>query len=217
MTNSNGVSQFVLHNAAVVEEERLAYNKRRDLAIRSPEQYLSVIQDDMTTFTTSYPHFRHKTKSNDSGQPVAYTLTGSIVHGHGIVGHLTRHEWGKHKSNVACEALLDVLRTVVEDRGYLPDTLFFQADNYAGSNKNHVMFGFLGKLIELGVFKRIEVTHSHIDISRKASIIADCRVTRYKKIPNNDGRICVGDSGPPSQSATLTKTLTRGSGWCLPP
>ena len=141
--------------------ERMAYSKRRQSGISMPESYLSIISDDMTKFTTSLPHFRYKTKSNDTGEPLGFALTGSIVHGYGIFGHFTTDEFGKHKSNTPCKVLQDVLNCIVEDRGFLPDTLYYQADNYLGSNKNHIMFGYLGKLVQLGVFKEIQVSWLH--------------------------------------------------------
>lgn len=51
-------------------------------------------------------------------------------------------------------ALMDHAR---KNQGKLPPVLFLQLDNCGGDNKNHVVFGYLAYLVQLGVFHTVYV------------------------------------------------------------
>ena len=65
-------------------------------------------------------------------------------------------------SNLTCAAILHVLNQYQQDRGDLPDNLYLQLDNCASENKNHTVFGFLAYLVQIGVFKSIEVSPARV-------------------------------------------------------
>lgn len=97
---------------------------------------------------------------------------GSIAHGRGAYAH-TFWDNFKHGTNVTIESIFRVLRDLVKGEP-LPPYLFLQLDNTAKQNKSRFMFGFLGYLVQLGVFKVIVVSflpvgHTHEDIDQMFS------------------------------------------------
>ena len=53
--------------------------------------------------------------------------------------------------------MVECLRRILDAQASLPDTLVLQLDNTSQENKNTRLFGFLGQLVDKGVFKHIIV------------------------------------------------------------
>lgn len=88
-------------------------------------------------------------------------LLGVKCHGYKNFGFWYIGGEGMKGSNLTCAAMLYTINAYLKDRGRLPSKLYVQMDNCAGDNKNHVVFGFLAHLVQLGIFKRIEVMYQH--------------------------------------------------------
>ena len=88
-------------------------------------------------------------------------LLGVKCHGYKNIGFFYIGGEGMKGSNLTCAAMMYTIQSYLRDRGRLPSKLYVQMDNCAGDNKNHVVFGFLAHLVQLGVFKQVEVMYLH--------------------------------------------------------
>ena len=88
---------------------------------------------------------------------VELQLLGAKFYGYQSFGFFYLGGQGLLPSNLTCAAILHMLNSYQEDRASLPTNLYIQMDNCAGDNKNHMVFGFLAHLVQLGVFKLIQV------------------------------------------------------------
>ena len=100
---------------------------------------------------------------------------GALVHGRGVYA-FTYLNNVKTGTNIVIECLhrifIDLRR-----RGPLPATLFLQVDNTAKQNKNSYMFGYLGCLVQWGLFAHVSLSflpvgHTHEDIDQFFSKIS---------------------------------------------
>lgn len=110
-------------------------------------------------------------------------------------------------SNLTCAAILYTIQAYRSERGKLPSKLYIQMDNCSGDNKNHVVFGFLGHLVQLGVFKTIEViyldTLADADSDNTRGAVCTLDSTQYWACPSS---LAMTPENAPC--STLTMTLT---------
>ena len=161
----------------VVMAERAAYYAKQQLAIRDPDNYLSLIIDGADQSAYSLPYFVEKSKNLSSKPKMKHKLHGVIAHGIGSWLYAVPMNAGN-----GCNLTIETLHRVLSDiknarKGQLPQTLYLQLDNCTGQNKNNYLMAYLSLLVEWGVFKEIEVGylpvgHTHEDIDQMFSRFA---------------------------------------------
>lgn len=107
------------------------------------------------------------------GNRLTYCLAGLIDHSQGKHFYLhPQTNWSKN-ANVVISILFHHIRERLKACGKdsRPSTLYLQADNCSGENKNKYMFAFLSLLVSLGIFQEIFLSfllvgHTHEDIDQ---------------------------------------------------
>ncbi|XP_053393596.1 uncharacterized protein LOC128555383 [Mercenaria mercenaria] len=97
---------------------------------------------------------------------VKSNLMGAIVHGYGLYGFFDSFQWS-HGAAYTISILVQVLLLLDN----IPDTLYIQLDNCPGQKKNRYVLGFLAKLVEENIFKKVKLSflmvgHTHEDIDQ---------------------------------------------------
>lgn len=152
-----GIQQQVAAHHREVKQERSAYYERQALAENHPESYLSIICDGADQSDHTIPHFRERTHDT-------MNLWGIHVHLLGILSHgrqpqaVTFLPNVKQGTNVTIECLHQYIYGILLAKGKLPKTLLLQLDNTSKQCKSRFLFGFLGYLVHLGVFKEAIVS-----------------------------------------------------------
>ena len=161
-----------------VNGERDGYYLRREEAMYQKNNILSTIEDSMDQSTTDTPHYKQgKTKSLH--RTLGTKLCGLRYHGHGTFFYVTFGQCqitSSHTIHCSNESLKCMQEHYKQLGTSWPRVWYLQLDS-AGDNKNCWMLGYLGWLIERGVFDRIEVHflvvgHTHEDIDQLFSVIS---------------------------------------------
>ena len=158
-----------------VRNERGGYYIRRETARTEPGKYLSIIIDGADAKDYGVPYFCEATHSSQKLWQIPVYIIGVLVHGrqshvYCVPGHF------KQGANVIIDVLYRTLKAIVAKGEKLPETLYLQLDNTVKQNKNRFLLGFLGMLVQAGVFKHIilsflPVGHTHEDIDQLFSRI----------------------------------------------
>jgi hypothetical protein len=156
--------------------ERGYYHFKRDRAVKSPEDYISIAIDATDKLNNGLPHFFEKTKSDD-GMRLKLHVIIAMVHGSSPYIFLA-HENIKKDPNLVCEVLTRVLLAEEKKRGKLPETCYLQFDNCIRENKNTYTEKYVEWLVERGIHKLAEVSflpvgHTHFDPDQLASRIGE--------------------------------------------
>ncbi len=117
---------------------------------------MSIIIDGMDQSATNLPHMKKINKSSVNLWHLRTHFTGVIVHGKGSSGYLDFLQY-PHDPNLTINVLLRILVERFRELGPvgLPERLYVQMDNCARENKNQMVFGFIGLLIEQCVFTEV--------------------------------------------------------------
>ncbi|XP_053385302.1 uncharacterized protein LOC123524917 isoform X2 [Mercenaria mercenaria] len=153
--------------------ERQKYYKHISKAKFTPSKYVSIILDAMDQEKTSIPKMYETPKSLGNIWKVKINLMGAIVHGYGLYGFFDSFQWS-HGAAYTISILVQVLLLLDN----IPDTLYIQLDNCLGQNKNRYVLGFLAKLVEENIFKKVKLSflmvgHTHEDIDQLFSRYKD--------------------------------------------
>ena len=136
------------------------------------------------------PHFHRKSKSAAALSFLKTHITGSLIHDYGGLGYIDLLQW-PHDSNLMLTVLLDAIQRRLQQRSYFPSKLFIQLDNTCRENKNQFVLTFLAVVVQLGLFKEVQVGflmvgHTHEDIDQLFSCVSRYldRHSAYK-LPGN--------------------------------
>ena len=159
-----------------VKRERGAYYMNRLRGQTQPDDYLSMIIDGANQREHSVPHANEKSHVSDKAWKIQLHLMGVIVHGRGTWAY-TCPPHVAQGNNTTIQALWDTICDIFRKEGRLPRTLYLQLDNTTKQCKGRYVFGFLGLLVQMGVFDKIivgflPVGHTHEDIDQFFSRIA---------------------------------------------
>jgi hypothetical protein len=144
-------------------QERRKYWGRRGKAKRYPEAYLSIIIDGMDQQKTELPRLTVQTQGDSHATRLRVHVTGVLVHGVASFVYLNTERVPKD-SNLTIECLM---RTLLQLPKPLPPTLFLQADNCSGENKNQFLLAFLAMCVKRNMFNKVQKLNLRIDFSFK--------------------------------------------------
>jgi hypothetical protein len=159
-----------------VKIERAAYYTNRTRGQTNPDEYLSMIIDGANQSQHAVPHAHEKSHVSDKAWKLQLHLMGVIVHGRGTWAYTCPPHIAQG-NNTTIQALWDTICDIFKKEGKLPRTLYLQLDNTTKQCKGRYVFGFLGLLVEMGVFDKVivgflPVGHTHEDIDQFFSRIA---------------------------------------------
>ena len=174
-----------------VRRERLAYEHNRTEGIMQSEDVLSLIVDGADASRFSLPHFAHNSHATSAKWQLRMHILGCIAHGRDTYAYTIPSHIAQG-NNVTIQVVHYVLLDVKEKEGKLPKTLKLQLDNTTKQCKSKKLFGYLGLLVRLGVFKIVEVSflpvgHTHEDIDQFFS-----RISVYLRSHNAVSRTKLG-------------------------
>ena len=161
---------------ADVRREKALYYDNRMRARREPKKYMSVVIDGADIRDHDLPHFAEASKLRSEFEGLKVHVYGALVHGHEtVISTVGDHE--KQGHNVTINMLWEVINRRFNAAGELPEVLFLQLDNTTKQNKGQYLSGFLGMLVDQGIFKKVvlsflPVGHTHEDIDQLFSRIA---------------------------------------------
>lgn len=158
---------------------------RMSLADTYPEDVMFLTVDGMDQKKTQLPHQSRPSKDvENKGEPLQSKLTACLIR-NGVSGFygawtLPTHEMG---SDYICSVINRTLCMYEENMlkvhadFNLPPMLILQLDNCGKENKNQYLIKYLGLLIYMGVFARIEVHflpvgHTHTQVDQAISVVA---------------------------------------------
>ena len=122
------------------------------------KKYMCIIIDGMDQAKLLVPNLLRWAKSYASAWRLRTHLTGVINHGREVVGLFDLFQWS-HDSNLTMNVLLRVLARC----DYIPEVLYLEMYNCYRENKNQHVFVFLGLLVKLGIFRKVNsLFHSDI-------------------------------------------------------
>ena len=122
------------------------------------KKYMCLIIDGMDQAKLLIPNLLRWAKSYASAWRLRTHLTGVINHGREVLGLFDLFQWS-HDSNLTMNVLLRVLARC----DYIPEVLYLKMDNCYRENKNQHVFVFLGLLVKLGIFRKVNsLFHSDI-------------------------------------------------------
>lgn len=98
------------------------------------------------------PQFVNQMKAYSSAWRLKTHLTGVLNHGREASGFFDINQW-PHDSNLTINVLLRVLLRMES----IPDRLYLQMDNCWRENKNQFVLTFLGVLVQLDIFKKVNL------------------------------------------------------------
>ena len=166
-----------LHHA-FVRAERHFYMGKRAIAEgpNGPQQCLSCIIDGADQSSYGLPYHFVTTHATQGAWKVKTHLMGVLAHGRQAYGY-TCIDNVKHGNNLTIQCLHQLLVDTWEREGQLPPTLYVQLDNTSKQCKGRYVLGFLGCLVEWGVFTEVvlsflPVGHTHEDIDQFFSCVA---------------------------------------------
>lgn len=147
--------------------ERKVYYQQRWQAIRSPDEYMSIIMDGMSANHTVLPWFADKSQF---GAPYFQHLQGVLAHGCELVIART-FENIKDDSNLAIHCLLMILERRMLTHHRLPNTIYLRVDG-GSENANKYLLAMCELLVHCKLTKQIILTrlpvgHTHEDIDGK--------------------------------------------------
>lgn len=157
--------------------ERQGYTSRRELAIRHPDKYCSIILDGADQKSYGLPHFIFATKS-DRGHKIKVKCIGVLEHlRQKQLSLFTMTEEFASGANHIIETTHRVLQKKKQIMGKLPEVLFVQADNCTRENKNRYFMAYFELLVARGVFREVQISflpigHTHSDIDQSFSSVA---------------------------------------------
>ena len=157
---------------AFVRHQRAQYYSRKDLAVRHPEDYISVIVDGADQAAYCLPYFHERTHASAGDGKIPARFMGALVHGRGAYAYTCLDDM-RQGNNVTIQALHDCLAAVAKEDGpsRAPHTLFVQVDNTTKQCKGRFLMGWLGYLVLRGVFAEVyasflPVGHTHEDVDQ---------------------------------------------------
>lgn len=170
-----------MHNA-VQDGERKEYAENCIRAHNNPDDYISIIIDAMSEI--ALPWSKIKTHQRDEALQRArlkMNVYGLINHAYNISEFYTHlNTFGKN-TNVVTSIIWQHLRSIYArpECKKLPRNLFVQLDNTVSQNKNNQMFFFLGYLVGVGIFDKVQLSfllvgHTHADIDQLFSNVLRC-------------------------------------------
>jgi hypothetical protein len=172
---------------AFVKLERQSYWDRRDLGRNQLHraQHLSLIIDAADQAAYASPYFYERSHASQAAWRLPMHLIAAISHGRKTFGY-SFLENIKHGNNLTIEVLHRVLLDTLQTEGRLPAHLLLQLDNTSKQFKGKYVLGYIGYLVERGVFEDAKVSflpvgHTHEDIDQIFSRLAvylrkhDCR------------------------------------------
>ena len=154
-------------------EERAAYHRRRQKAMKHPEWFLSVACDTMDGWKTELPRMFDLPKHITSDDLVHTKLHGVLVHGIGL--------WLHHippfihcTANMVCSTLMNTLMAIPSEKR--ADRMYLQLDG-ASQNKCKTVLAFCSWLVKKGMFRQIKVSflivgHTHEDVDQCFCVIS---------------------------------------------
>ena len=154
----------------------MEYKKRRDSAILSPDEYLSIIVDVVDQSSYGIPRFMVKTKKY-RGHSMKVRLLGLLQHAVPHKLHLySMTEGHSTGANHIIEAILLTVTYIIRKKGKLPRRLFLQFDNCTRENKNRFLFPYLQSIVQMSIFDEIilgfsPVGNTHEDIDQSFSCL----------------------------------------------
>ena len=165
-----------------VRQERLSYYTRRAQAERDPGNYISLILDFSQAI--QLPLIAKPPKAYAMKLQTRYPMLigGIIDHGQNKnIYYYPSHQFGKGPNMIISMLHNHLHRNYFSQSGLQPRTLFLQADNCAGENKNRYLMGYLSWLVHQGAFDHIyfnflPVGHTHEDIDQLFSNLHKIRM-----------------------------------------
>ncbi|XP_076090729.1 uncharacterized protein LOC143062813 isoform X2 [Mytilus galloprovincialis] len=157
---------------------REKYYKHRTKSQENPQQYLSLIIDNMDQSKTNLPRFPFVSKADNSLTKLHHHVTGVLCHSLQKAYAFTWTDQFASNCNVTLNCLMTVLDDVAKNNGgSLPPTLYLQADNAAKDNKNNYVLMFLAMLVKAEIVKKIKLSflmvgHTHEDVDQFFSRIS---------------------------------------------
>ena len=154
-------------------DERAAYHRRRNKAVKHPEWFLSVACDTMDGFKTELPRLFDLPKHITSEDMLPTKLHGVLVHGVGL--------WLHHipafihcTANMVCSTLMHTLMAIPAERR--ADRMYLQLDG-ASQNKCKTVMAFCAWLVKQGMFRQIKLSfllvgHTHEDVDQCFCVIS---------------------------------------------
>lgn len=154
---------FYLHRTAYMGE-RCGYAQRCQLAIQSPEEYLSIATDGMQQAHCMLPYFGNL---NGLGIQLPQHFQGVLVHGR-VFNMFRSFHTIKVGSDFQIHTLLLTLEIIFKDKGKLPDTLYLQIDG-GSENTAKVVLAMCELLVIMRLVQHLQVSrlmvgHTHIDV-----------------------------------------------------
>ena len=92
----------LIKDLELIKSERLAYQTRRNAAMRNPKERLSIILDGTSQAAYSVPRFAEVTKDTSTALKMKTHVVGAKVHGVAAFIYLVTEEW-HHDSNLSIE------------------------------------------------------------------------------------------------------------------
>ena len=165
-----------------IREKYLQFCERRELAVRFPDDYLSLGMDDIDQSKIKTPYTAKKTKDCAGMLKLDNHCTGVIVTSGKFKGdrcvfaYLNNNQFPQD-SNKTASIVFDVLMFVKTKFGKLPRKMLVQSDNCSRDLKNQLVLAFYWVLVEYGVFEEVVVSHmpvghTHGDVDQVFSIFA---------------------------------------------
>ena len=139
-----------------IKTARALVQQKKNEALMHPKECMYMSTDGTDQLDFGHPHFAEKAKE-DKADRLKTKLHVAYVHGIGVWAYDSLvHVRGD--PNVTIEVIQRTLKHVDRMQGFLPPTLYLQLDNCWRENKNTYVLAYLSRLVERGVFKRIEVS-----------------------------------------------------------
>ena len=154
---------------------RICYYTNIELAMRFPEEFLSLIQDGMDQRKTDMPAEEARSKQTECNPRVKTHVTGVMANGIGNFLYLDTKQFGKGADLTLTVMVLTLKRLMqyyTEKKMAWPHTLFYQLDNACSENKNRFFFRFCGLLVYWGIFEEVCLLLLFLKLPRQLTNIA---------------------------------------------
>ena len=117
---------------------------------------MSMIIDGMDQNKTRVPRPFRVTSDMANMHQITQAVIGAMVHGNTNrkFAYTFPSNYPKDAS-LSVQVLLNVLRQVKEQDGFLPPVLYLQLDNCWRENKNRTMFATCAALVQTGIFRKV--------------------------------------------------------------